>query len=65
MHTYFVTALDTDGYTIGSYESGFNKTVALSEARGSLRGDHEWRDAGMVRVTVTDDEGTVHFDKRI
>lgn len=64
LRSYYVTALDTDDCVIGQYESGSNRAIATQEARGSLHDDKEWRAAGMVRVTVTDDNGTVWEDLR-
>jgi len=57
---YTVTALDADGYDVSKYESGSSKREAIRQARDSLKHDTELRAAGMVRVTVTDEAGTVH-----
>jgi hypothetical protein len=59
---YTVTALDTDGYELGRYESGPNRREAVRDARASLNGDSEWIAAGLFRVIVTDDDGVVWED---
>jgi hypothetical protein len=62
---YTVTALDADDCTVSSYESGYNRREAKREALDTLHGDDELREAGMVRVTVTDEAGEVWEDIRL
>lgn len=63
MKYYIVTALDADGCQLSRFESGTNKRVAIKEAKDTFHRGSELIDAGMVKVTVTDDvTDTVWFD---
>lgn len=62
---YHVIALDAEGHEVGRYESGPNKSTANKEAKASLKGDKEWQNAGMIRVTVMDDNGICHYDHKL